>query len=114
MRTRHTAAGATVTAIGEIDIVTAPALWVSLDETRRELRTISPGSTLLVDLRQVAFLSAAGLGTLLAFHSRCGADGTGMRIIADHPAVLRPLEVTGLRWLLAAPLTTDEGPRPCT
>lgn len=111
---RHTAAGATVTATGSIDIVTAPALWVTLDDTRRELRTTSPGSALLVDLREVAFLSAAGLSTLLAVHSCCGADGTGMRVIADQPAVLRPLTVTGLRWLLAAPLTTDGRHRPCT
>lgn len=111
-RTRHTASGATVTAAGEIDVVTSPALLASLAGARLELRTNSPGSALLVDLLQVTFLSAAGLTALVAVHVSCGADGTGMRVIADHPAVLRPLAVTGLGWLLTGSPPVGEGHRP--
>lgn len=111
-RTRHTAAGATVIATGEIDLVTSPTLLASLDHARLELRTNSPGATLLVDLRQITFFGAAGITALITVHDSCGADGTGMSVVADHPAVLRPLEITGLSWLLAEPPTIDDGHRP--
>lgn len=114
MRTQHTAAGATVFAAGEIDVSTSPALLAALDRARLDLRTKAPGSTLLVDLRQITFLSASGLNALVALHGSCGADGTGMGVIADRQEVLLPLEVTGLRWLLAGPPTVDEEHHPRT
>jgi anti-sigma B factor antagonist len=96
-RSRNTAAGATVIVTGEIDARTAPTLHRLLDDARV---TSSPVE-FVVDLRDVSFLSAAGLSVLVSIHRNCALDGTAMRIVADHSAVRRPMEVTGLRWLLS-------------
>lgn len=51
---------------------------------------------MVVDLRSVMFLSAAGL-TVLARTSRgCLTDAVELRVVACHSAVTRPPTVTGL------------------
>jgi anti-sigma B factor antagonist len=79
-----------VVAKGEIDMSSAPALQSVLD---RALRHPSC-QTLIADLRGVQFLGARGIAVLLAI--RLDADNHHVRlaVVADHQAVLRPLQIT--------------------
>ncbi|GAA3397085.1 STAS domain-containing protein [Cryptosporangium minutisporangium] len=81
----------TVKVDGELDMLTAPTLMsVVGDELDR-------GCTrLLVDLRPVTFLGSSGLTALIALARRCTDDQVRLRLVADGPNVLRPLEITGL------------------
>ena len=98
----HTGSRTTVRVVGEVDLLTAPVLQEALDSARRRLRASSAHPELLVDLREVSFLGAAGLSVLAVVQLRCVTDGTTMRVVGDQPAVRRPMELAGLRQLLAA------------
>lgn len=90
-----TAAGSsTVTVSGEIDCLTAPGLQeVLLDVLDRPL---SPGDVLL-DLRRVTFLGAAGMTVLAVGHHLAEDTGRVLRIrCGTARAVIRPLQITGL------------------
>jgi anti-sigma B factor antagonist len=93
----------TVHVVGEVDVVTAPALKKALESARLSTRTSCAHPELVIDLREVSFLSAAGLGVLAVLHIRCVDDGTSMRVVGDQVAVRRPMELTGL-----APLFADQ------
>jgi len=98
---RSTGSRTTVRVAGEVDLVTAPMLKEALESAYLGIRTARARPELLVDLRGVSFLSAAGLSVLAVLHFRCVADGLSMRIVGDQRAVRRPMELTGLDRLLA-------------
>lgn len=83
-----------ITATGEIDSSSAPALRSHLDAV------LDGGAAeFTVDLRGVTFLDSAGLCALAAAHRRAAAAGVSMRVLASSRAVIRPLQITGL-WAL--------------
>lgn len=85
-----------VSVSGEIDLVTADSLRDSLSHYLTD-----PATTLLVcDLSQVKFLACSGLSVLLDAHAVLSARGARLSVVANNPAVLRPVTVTGLRDLL--------------
>lgn len=75
---------------GEIDIATAASAREALDEAARS------GRDVLVDLREVTFMGAAGLGALV--HARDALDRDGHRLTLCSPSALiaRVLDVSGL------------------
>lgn len=81
-----------VEACGSVDLVTiaefADNLWTALAE--------DAASIVVVDLRRVDFLAAAGLGVLVAVDQRARAQGATLRVVAGTHAVGRALSVTGL------------------
>lgn len=90
-----------VTAIGEVDAVTAPTLLTAL---RGALEAC--GGVVVVDLSGISFLSSAGLGVLdAAAEIAAGAAesrGSRLRLVADHQRpVLHPLRISGLDHMLA-------------
>jgi anti-sigma B factor antagonist len=98
---------------GEVDTYTAPALDVCLHSqaTQRGVRT------LVVDLRDVSFLGAAGVAVLARTRRRCRMHGVWMLIRGDgRRTVLRSLQLTGLADVVAVepaegePLGTDSRP----
>ncbi|WP_170323855.1 STAS domain-containing protein [Cryptosporangium phraense] len=92
----------TVTVEGEVDMLTAPMLSSVVDEE------LDRGcDRMLIDLRPVTFLGSSGLTALIAMARRCAADQIQLRLVADGPSVLRPLEITGL----ATAFTTVTDPR---
>lgn len=109
MSRRRVAAGLALDVIGEVDLATADDLLIAVRETIR-LAAVW-GVNVLVDLRGVDFLSAAGLRVLVTAHTDCATAGPALVVIADHDAVLRPLRITGLDRLLtivtASPLAAD-------
>jgi anti-sigma B factor antagonist len=88
---------ACVTAVGEIDSTSAPAL-------REQLETLldSEVREFTVDLGRVTFLDSAGLCVLAAAHRRALRQDVRMRVLASSRAVIRPLQITGLWELLHA------------
>jgi anti-sigma B factor antagonist len=84
----------TVTVSGEIDCLTAPGLQeVLLDVLDRPL----PSGGIVVDLRRVTFLGAAGLTVLAVGHHLAENTGGELRIrCGTARAVVRPLQITGL------------------
>lgn len=84
-----------LTAVGEVDSSSAPALRARLDEA---LDAGVPSIT--VDLNGVTFLDSAGLCVLAAAHRRAARAGTRLRVLASSRAVIRPMQITGLYDLL--------------
>lgn len=82
---------------GEIDIVTAPAVRDALSEAADQAVT---GIT--VDLGEVTFIDAAGLGVLAGAAYRTRHLPGGLRLAAVPARVLRLLAVTGLEAHLPA------------
>ena len=81
-----------VEAVGSIDLCTAPELAGQL------FVALVEGTPLIVvvDLRQVDFLGAAGLSVLVAVDQRARAQQITVRVVAGTHAVCRALRVTGL------------------
>jgi anti-sigma B factor antagonist len=74
----------------DVDMVTGPPL-------RDQLRRCLAGHPRLfvLDLRGVEFFGTTGLGLLV--EARNGAEpDTLLRVVADNPIVLRPIEIAGL------------------
>jgi anti-sigma B factor antagonist len=96
-----------VTAVGELDISTVSQL-------RGLLATLTArGPRVIVDLDQVSFVDASGLGVLAGASARAAAAGGSLHVTAATPRVRRVLAVTGLdRHLLIEPAATGvaDGP----
>jgi anti-sigma B factor antagonist len=81
-----------VQAAGSVDLLTAPELADHLSAA------LADGTPLIVvvDLRQVDFLAAAGLSVLVAADSQARARDITLRVVATTHAVRRALRITGL------------------
>jgi anti-anti-sigma factor len=80
---------------GEVDMVTAPAVESQVVALLKERPRV-----LVIDLTAVRFFSSAGLAVLALAHRESDVS-TELRVVANDPAVLRPLELTGLTEDLA-------------
>ncbi len=81
---------------GEVDLHTAPLLAQTLERARRDITAHAGVTEIVVDLRLVVFLSAAGLSVLARASHGCAQDDIAFRVAADQPAVIRPLTITRL------------------
>lgn len=76
---------------GAIDLLTAPELRVCVDDH------VDTATGLVLDLSRVDFLAASGLTVLTDTDLRAAEDNFAWALVANNRAVLRPLEVLGLR-----------------
>jgi anti-anti-sigma factor len=88
---RRHAGCAVVVVRGEVDVDTAPDVWM----VARQAIDSKPLS-LVVDCTGVTFFGSAGISLLLELRGVCGELGVPFRLVADSRTVLRPLEVTDL------------------
>ncbi|MDT7554973.1 MAG: hypothetical protein QOI16_3513 [Pseudonocardiales bacterium] len=79
-----------VVANGEIDLSSAPTLLTTLTTALRHPSC----RTLITDLRGVGFLGARGITVLLTIRHTAHTHDVRLAIVADHQAVLRPLQIT--------------------
>jgi anti-sigma B factor antagonist len=86
-----------VEAAGSIDMLTAPELAGHLSVVLAEGIPV----IVVVDLRQVDFLGAAGLSVLVEADSRASAQDITLRVVASTHAVCRALSMTGLDQTLS-------------
>jgi RNA polymerase sigma-B factor len=99
-------AAVVVSAVGEIDQVTAPPLQ---DQLNRVIA--SKPRHLVIDLSWVSFLSAAGLSVLLNARQAAARQGIALELRApNRRMVVRMLEITGLDHLfeIVPPITDRE------
>lgn len=75
-----------------MDFATAPLLEETLVGAQS-----SSAAQILVDLKGVTFIDAAGLQTLLRAHARSRQEGSRLQIIEGPPQVQRLFEIAGLR-----------------
>lgn len=90
IRVQHQPGHVLVTVAGEIDIGTSGQL-------RGELAALAAGGRpLIVDLDQVRFIDASGLGAIAGAAKRATAHGTSLHVVAARPGIRRLFAVTGL------------------
>ena len=97
-----------VRAIGEIDLLTAPAWRRTLDAAVRIAASPArvgdadrPTPRLVCDLSATTFLGATGIGVLIDLAEQAVAAGVELRVVAGTRAVRRLLGLTGLDQRLA-------------
>lgn len=88
-----------VLAKGEVDSSTAGELTAQLHAALQDAGTQS-ARLLIVDLQSVTYFGSAGLNAVLDCHRQGLAAGTSVRLVADNPLVVRPIEVTNLDSVL--------------
>jgi anti-anti-sigma factor len=88
---------------GEVDVLTAGALGDAVREGLEELArqeredAVVQTKTLLIDLREVAFIGASGLNTLITTTRDAPWRRELVRLVVDHNhAVIRPADLLGL------------------
>jgi anti-sigma B factor antagonist len=84
-----------VSAAGEIDLATSPALRSRLQDAIGRYRVV------IVDLSDVTFIDSTGLGVLIGGLRRVNERGGEMRIVVADPRVLKIFEITGLTELFS-------------
>ncbi len=81
---------------GELDMATAdPLLRVLVDAMR-----VDHACQVVVDLSEVSFLDATGIGVLLSAHSAALERGCRLRVLGAGGMVRKVLEITGVQEVL--------------
>jgi anti-sigma B factor antagonist len=93
---------AVVSASGDLDMLTAPALRDAIAAALEKDPT-----ALIVDLSAVEFLGSAGMQVLMESHNQAGTSGVQFAVVADGPATSRPLKITGIADLVALHSSLD-------
>jgi anti-anti-sigma factor len=93
----------TVRVSGDVDILTVPDLRLALHEVTM------PGcrDAVVVDLADVTFLDATGLGVLVGAHRRAGRAGIALELRDPTPRMLRLLAMTRLDRVLRVTSALD-------
>lgn len=88
--------GAVVVCVrGEVDSNSVDTLADALDKGL-SAGTAAPAKALIIDLTQVSYFGSAGLNAVLSCFERGRDAGVAVRVVADNPEVIRPIEVTKL------------------
>lgn len=94
---------------GELDRVTADELSDCLSGA---VRVVSPPAPVVVDLTEVEFIGACGIGVLLDHQDLCVSRGSELLVVASGPAVLRPLQALELTSVLGVRPSVPDGLAP--
>lgn len=91
MRVRREPDGiAVITVTGEVDIATVAGL-------RDQLFALADSSrSVIVDLDQVSFIDATGLGALVGAAHRAGIHGASLQVVCDRPQTWELFRLAGL------------------
>ncbi|WP_323099164.1 STAS domain-containing protein [Intrasporangium sp. YIM S08009] len=87
---------------GEVDTYTVPDVRAAFDAV-----ALAPGSTVVVDLRDVTFLDSSGLGAVIGLYHRARAAGATLRLLCDGVS-LRLVRLTRLDQVI----DVDTSPTP--
>ena len=90
IRVRHTPKYVLVAVAGEIDIATVAGL------RERLVALAAGGRPLVIDLDQVSFIDAAGLGALVGAAKRAAEHGVGLHVVCARQQIRRLFRITGL------------------
>lgn len=85
-----------ITAVGDIDIATAPTLRAEL------LRQVDADvDTVILDLSKVAFMDSSGLGVVIAAVNRTTSRGIRFSVVCPAGKLRRIFEITGVATRVA-------------
>lgn len=84
-----------VTATGQLDVATAPAL-----HQRLEAAQLGRASAVVLDLDGIEFVDDLGLGVLLAAVKRARQSDGRLLVVASRPRILELFDLTGLDRVL--------------
>lgn len=84
---------------GDVDSSTVDQLTPHL-RAALQVAAKHPARLVIVDLQPVTFFGSAALNAVLDCHEGGAETGTTVRVVADHDAVLRPIQVTELDRIL--------------
>lgn len=82
----------TLSVEGRVDTVTAPQL-------EQEIQALEGAESLTVDLKNLEYISSAGLRVLLSAHKTFGKKG-GLTVANPNDSVMEIFEVTGFKEIL--------------
>jgi anti-sigma B factor antagonist len=102
IRVRRERGYAVVTVAGEVDIATVAQLREPLFELA------AGGRPLVVDLDQVSFIDASGLGALVGAARRAARHGAGLHAVCGRPQTVRLFRLTGLDHQIPLARSLDE------
>jgi anti-sigma B factor antagonist len=88
---------------GELDIATAPILERAFDAAYES----DDQTMIVVDLTELSFMDSTGINLLLRINAACKAADR-LRIVNGSPAVVRVLDVSGVRRLLPIIASGDD------
>jgi anti-sigma B factor antagonist len=92
-----------VTAAGELDVHTAPALQSELGP-----RSQQPQAALVVDLTDVGFIDSTGLGVLVTTLKHVREAGGTLDVVVTSARVLKVFALTGLDVVIPLHSSLDE------
>lgn len=98
----------TIRLSGEIDISTGPAQRELLLRALQE----GPPRTLVVDLSDVSFCDAFGLGVLVGVRNQAAALGVAVALAAPRPFLAKLLRITGLDRVFIMTAEPPDDPYP--
>jgi anti-anti-sigma factor len=78
---------------GEFDLT-------SVGEFKAAVARVKPGHSLVLDLRELAFLDSSGLGAFVLLYERGVAEGWSLVLLAPQPTVAMVLRISGLEQRL--------------
>jgi anti-sigma B factor antagonist len=84
-----------LTPVGELDLATVPILERAFDEVFAD----DAAKMIVVDLTELGFMDSTGLHLLLRMTAAC-EDADRLRVVNGSSAVVRLLDVSGVRELL--------------
>jgi stage II sporulation protein AA (anti-sigma F factor antagonist) len=90
----HSADSILVSARGDLDLATAPALDAALCEVEARSPRVA------VDLRALTFMDSSGINLLMRHVARAESDGFVLAVIPPRPPVMRVLDIAGVLPLL--------------
>jgi anti-sigma B factor antagonist len=94
-----------VRAGGELDAFTVDQLAEHLQAAEDE---VTPPAPVLLDLTGITYLSSAGVATLVTHARRCAELRSRLGVVADQPAVLRPITLTGADDIVDVARTVED------
>lgn len=92
-----------VSAVGELDVHTAPVLHAALDPLSQRA-----GIALVVDLSQVGFIDSTGLGVLVTTLKHVREVHGSLDVVVSSPRVFKVFALTGLDVVIPLHGTLDE------
>jgi anti-sigma B factor antagonist len=91
---------------GELDLAAASDLRQACEVVECGL---GPGVSVVVDLAELRFIDAAGLGALVRLRNRVRAAGAELTVVDPSPRVRRVFEHAGLGGILDPDPATEDG-----
>ena len=92
-----------VSASGELDAHSAPALQTALDPLSQ-----APEAALVVNLSEVGFIDSTGLGVLVTTLKHVRESGGRLDVVVAAPRVLKVFALTGLDVVIPLHETLDQ------